>query len=174
MRRLYVRGLIRQLTSPALLAASYSGTPADVASALVQEIQTHLEGCLQEVGRLHESAAAAAAAGASGAAASEPAAPPDWVHIFLNILQPVTLSASDNFAYDSSLDSLAGCNAAGFGAAGPKVAQQAEEEDSVFEARVAGALRAAAAAMVGQLLSSLRQVRTLYAVCSFCIEKGTQ
>ena len=44
LRRMYVRGLVRQLGHPALLAASYSGNTAAVATAAVQEVEEMLVG----------------------------------------------------------------------------------------------------------------------------------
>lgn len=42
IRRLFVRGLVRQLASPALLAASYTGDAAAVATAAVAELEPAL------------------------------------------------------------------------------------------------------------------------------------
>ena len=42
MRRMFVRGLVRQLGSPALLAASYSGNAGAVANAAVCELEPAL------------------------------------------------------------------------------------------------------------------------------------
>eukprot|EP00967_Tisochrysis_lutea_P116833 scaffold188477_cov14-Tisochrysis_lutea.AAC.1 len=42
MRRMFVRGLMRQLGSPALLAASYSGNSGAVANAAVCELEPAL------------------------------------------------------------------------------------------------------------------------------------
>lgn len=39
VRRLFVRGLLRQLSSPALLAASYTGHPLAVAQAVMEEVR---------------------------------------------------------------------------------------------------------------------------------------
>ncbi|KAF5828836.1 carboxyl transferase domain-containing protein [Dunaliella salina] len=79
MRRMFVRGLMRQLGSPALLAASYSGNSGAVANAAVCELEPALVGCLEELGRLQQTA--------SDATAERP----DWTHIFCSVLPPLPL-----------------------------------------------------------------------------------
>ncbi len=52
--RLFVRGAVRQLGSPALLAASYSGNGAAVAAAAVQELGEALVGVAAAAATDHE------------------------------------------------------------------------------------------------------------------------
>ena len=49
LRRLFVRGAVRQLGCPALLAASYSGNATAVASAAVGEVEEELVSCLDSI-----------------------------------------------------------------------------------------------------------------------------
>ncbi|GLI66556.1 hypothetical protein VaNZ11_010441, partial [Volvox africanus] len=89
LRRLFVRGLVRSLGHPALLAASYSGNGDAVASAAMQELEETLTNCLDELQRSAPAASAAAAAAATADTAA--AARPDWAHLFLSVLPPLPL-----------------------------------------------------------------------------------
>ncbi|GIM14328.1 hypothetical protein Vretimale_17213, partial [Volvox reticuliferus] len=87
LRRLFVRGLVRSLGHPALLAASYSGNGDAVASAAMQELEETLTNCLDELQRYAPAASAAAAAASRAATADTAAAArPDWTHLFLSVL----------------------------------------------------------------------------------------
>ena len=48
LRRTFLRGLVRQLGSPAMLAATYSGNTEKVASAAVDELEEALVGIWQQ------------------------------------------------------------------------------------------------------------------------------
>lgn len=75
-RRVFVRGVVRQLTSPALLAASYSGNASAVVSAALEEVEGALSSALTEVARLQ-------AGGPTGVGAV------DWTHLFCHVLAPL-------------------------------------------------------------------------------------
>lgn len=49
LRRTFLRGLVRQLGSPAMLAATYSGNTEKVASAAVDELEEALVSCQHAV-----------------------------------------------------------------------------------------------------------------------------
>ena len=51
LRRTYMRGLVRQLGHPALLAATYSGNAPQAAAAAITELEDCLRGCLEELCR---------------------------------------------------------------------------------------------------------------------------
>ncbi len=51
LRRTYMRGLVRQLGHPALLAATYSGNVPAAAAAAVAELEDCLRACLEELTR---------------------------------------------------------------------------------------------------------------------------
>jgi hypothetical protein len=90
LRRQFVRGLVRSLGSPGLLAASYSGDGGAVAAAAMSELEGALAGCLDELTRSLPAAAEAGEAGTAGAAAGSPARP-DWTHVFMSVLPPLPL-----------------------------------------------------------------------------------
>lgn len=52
LRRTFLRGLVRQLGSPAMLAATYSGNTEKVASAAVDELEEALVGVMQQITQL--------------------------------------------------------------------------------------------------------------------------
>lgn len=132
-RRMYVRGLLRQLGSPALLAASYSGNPAAVASAAVAELEAPLVACLDELAR--QQAAAEGGTGSTGGTGGSP----DWTHVFLSVLPPLPLPPSSTSGGTGG--TVGGVRGRGDG-----------------DAKVAAALRAAMAALVARHISAFRQV----------------
>eukprot|EP00200_Dunaliella_tertiolecta_P012627 CAMPEP_0202373002 /NCGR_PEP_ID=MMETSP1127-20130417/4091_1 /ASSEMBLY_ACC=CAM_ASM_000462 /TAXON_ID=3047 /ORGANISM="Dunaliella tertiolecta, Strain CCMP1320" /LENGTH=2753 /DNA_ID=CAMNT_0048969731 /DNA_START=204 /DNA_END=8465 /DNA_ORIENTATION=+ len=130
MRRMFVRGLMRQLGSPALLAASYSGNSGAVANAAVCELEPALVGCLEELGRLQQTA--------SDATAERP----DWTHIFCSVLPPLPLPTPPH-STSSPLQ------------AGGLLGNSASRENG--DARVAWALRTAVARVVASHINAFRQ-----------------
>ena len=52
LKRVFLRGLVRQVGKPALLSAMYENDPVKAASAAMSEVEDTLEGCLQELQRL--------------------------------------------------------------------------------------------------------------------------
>ncbi|KAG2445384.1 hypothetical protein HXX76_000006 [Chlamydomonas incerta] len=91
LRRLFVRGLVRGLGHPALLAASYSGNGGAVAAAAVNELEETLVSCLDELQRSAAAGTAATAATAAAAPADSTANRPDWTHVFMSVLPPLPL-----------------------------------------------------------------------------------
>lgn len=77
LKRVFARGVVRQLGRPDLLAATYGGNSAAVAKAAMQEVGSSIESALTEFER-------AAYIGESGSKA-------DWAHIFVNVIAPVAL-----------------------------------------------------------------------------------
>ena len=87
LRRVFVRGAVRQLGAPALLAATYKGDAAAVAECVMDEVDAALGAALRELERGHPAALAGrAAAAADGGRA-------DWAHVFLTVLPPLPLGA---------------------------------------------------------------------------------
>lgn len=80
LRRAFLRGTVRALGRPALLAATYSGDPAGAAAAAVEEVASTLAAAVEELAR----AAQAARAAGNGLA-------PDWSSVFLSVLHPLPL-----------------------------------------------------------------------------------
>ncbi|MEW5311712.1 MAG: hypothetical protein WDW38_003401 [Sanguina aurantia] len=95
LQKLYVRGLVRCLGQPALLAASYSGNSSAVATAAVQELDDTLAGCLVELNRPQARAA-------DSKASSQPARP-DWTHLFFSVLPPLPLQPGPRTTHASPL-----------------------------------------------------------------------
>jgi hypothetical protein len=94
-----VRGLVRQLGHPALLAASYSGNSSAVAAEAVHELEEGLVGCLEELTRLQSSPA-----GPDAASSDALTGRPDWTHIFISVLPAMpTLMTTPSFSLDSLL-----------------------------------------------------------------------
>ncbi|KAG2485379.1 hypothetical protein HYH03_015868 [Edaphochlamys debaryana] len=140
LRRLFVRGLVRSLGHPALLAASYSGNGGAVAAAAMQELEETLTNCLDELQR--STAPAAPGAGSSGAATAATdaaAARPDWTHLFVSVLPPLPLppGGRDDGRVAAALRSAAAALAARHGGALRAAAV------SVWETRLRGPLREA-------------------------------
>eukprot|EP00879_Flechtneria_rotunda_P003437 GHRR01003666.1.p1 GENE.GHRR01003666.1~~GHRR01003666.1.p1 ORF type:complete len:1583 (+),score=615.48 GHRR01003666.1:404-5152(+) len=82
LRRTFLRGLVRQLGSPAFLAAMYSMAADKVASAAVDELESALINCLEELTR-----PAPDHQGVTGRS--------DWVHIFHSVLPQLSLQGVD-------------------------------------------------------------------------------
>lgn len=83
LRRVFLRGVVRRLGRPALLAATYSSNAAATAMAAVEELEETLVDCLADLIRRHHAPAAS---------------PPDWCHIFLSVLPPLPLHAGKDRA----------------------------------------------------------------------------
>ena len=80
IKRLYLRGRIHQIgNTPEFLTASYRGTAADLAAAVVDEIGGTLSRCLEELLRVQH--------GEDGDGATSI----DWSHIFLSLLPSVDI-----------------------------------------------------------------------------------
>ncbi|GLC69098.1 hypothetical protein PLESTF_000789000 [Pleodorina starrii] len=143
LRRLFVRGLVRSLGHPALLAASYSGNGDAVATAAMQELEETLTNCLDELQRSAPATSAAAAAaggpaaGGGAAAGAAAAARPDWTHLFLSVLPPLPLppGGRDDAKVAAALRSAAAALVARHGGALRQAAV------SVWETRLRGPLR---------------------------------
>jgi len=82
LRRTFMRGLVRQMGSPAMLAATYSNNTEQVASAAVNELQEALTNCLEELTR--------PAPNHQGMAGRS-----DWVHIYHSVLPVLSLHQVD-------------------------------------------------------------------------------
>lgn len=84
LKRLYLRGLIHQIGgTPAYLAATYSGNEAEIATAVINEVEETFIGCLQELLRIRNSV------DTSGVGMV------DWAHIFLSVLPAINLQTKD-------------------------------------------------------------------------------
>ncbi|KAL4525084.1 hypothetical protein Ndes2526A_g07171 [Nannochloris sp. 'desiccata'] len=86
LKRVFLRGVVRQLGRPDLLAATYSSNAAGAASAAMEEVDLTLEGALDELERI----------GNTAAAGLMTAARPDWSHIYLDVLTPLPLGADQD------------------------------------------------------------------------------
>jgi hypothetical protein len=125
LRRLFVRGTIRQLGHPALLAASYSGNGAAVAAAAVVEVEEGLLVVLEELSRLQP-------AGGGADAGSLPGGRPDWTHILVNVLPALPSTAKRHSALFSNVgDPFRGPGGGGFGTA----------EQAASDAKVSASLK---------------------------------
>eukprot|EP00887_Chlorella_sp_A99_P005434 scaffold1.g5434.t1 len=127
LKRVFLRGVVRQLGRPPLLAATYTGNAAAAAAAAIEEVGDTLLAALQELERSSGGGGGGGeAAGGAAAGAAPPAgagaARPDWAHVFLTVLPPLPLAAGGG-----------------------------------EEARVAAALRSAAAALTAQHAGALRR-----------------
>lgn len=122
LRRVFVRGAVRQLGRPALLAATYKGDAAAVAAAAFEEVGASFAEALAE---LERSAVAPggkpAAGGGHGGSASGPGV--DWAHVYLTVLPPLPLGApaTDAVAGARVAAALKGAAAALLAAHGPAV-----------------------------------------------------
>jgi len=125
LRRVFVRGAVRQLGRPALLAATYKGDAAAVAAAAFEEVGASFAEALAE---LERSAVAPGGAGGKGGAggghggsASGPGV--DWAHVYLTVLPPLPLGApaADAAAGARVAAALKGAAAALLAAHGPAV-----------------------------------------------------
>ncbi|PSC75189.1 acetyl-carboxylase 1-like [Micractinium conductrix] len=79
LKRVFVRGVIRQLGRPSLLAATYSNNAAAAASAAMEELEESLLGSLTELGRIGNGV------GRDGGLR------PDWAHVYLSVLSALPL-----------------------------------------------------------------------------------
>ncbi|KAF6253758.1 carboxyl transferase domain-containing protein [Scenedesmus sp. NREL 46B-D3] len=92
LRRTFLRGLVRHLNSPAVLAATYSGNAERVVSAAVDELEEALTNCLEELTR-----PAPDHSGVTGRS--------DWVHLFHSVLPALPLHGVDEGRVASALRS---------------------------------------------------------------------
>ena len=76
LRRVFLRGIVRRLGRPALLAATYSSNAAATAAAAVEELEETVVDCLTDIIRRHNAPAAL---------------PADQAHIFLSVIAPLPL-----------------------------------------------------------------------------------
>ena len=80
LKRVFVRGVIRQMGKPDLLSATYNGNSAAAATAAMSEVEDSMQSALTELER-------AAYIGKSASKA-------DWSHIFLNVISPIAIGDS--------------------------------------------------------------------------------
>ena len=154
LRRLFVRGTVRQLGHPALLAASYSGNGAAVAAAAVAEVEEGLSAVLEELSRLQSSIHPQSQASPSGGDSSL-AGRPDWTHVFVNVLPPLpSMHPSPSFSTDfgayAPLRSSVTTSQEGAGAA------EAEDKAAAADARVAASLKASMASLIARHKTAFR------------------
>jgi acetyl-CoA carboxylase/biotin carboxylase 1 len=154
MRRLFVRGLLRQLGSPALLAATYSGNAAAVAGAAMSELEPQLVSCIEELARQQQQAA-----GSNGEAGGT-SSTADWTHLFFSVLPALPLAPGGGTPMGTLLSGLhipLGAGAHGGAGSNTSNAAAAAARAAEYDAKVAGALRASAAGLVAKHISALRQ-----------------
>ncbi|EIE18073.1 hypothetical protein COCSUDRAFT_26470 [Coccomyxa subellipsoidea C-169] len=83
LKRVFVRGLVRQLGKPALLAATYKGDAVAIAAAAMEELESTLVDTLTQLER-----SSPGTPGEKGEAARA-----DWAHVFLSVLPQLPLNA---------------------------------------------------------------------------------
>jgi acetyl-CoA carboxylase/biotin carboxylase 1 len=81
LKRVFVRGAVRQLGRPALLAATYKGDAGAIAAAAMEELEGTLVDALSQLER----------ASPGPADKGEAAARPDWAHVYLSVLPALPL-----------------------------------------------------------------------------------
>jgi len=77
LKRVFVRGVIRQMGRPDLLSATYNGNSAAAATAAMREVEDSMQSALTELER----------ASYIGKSASKA----DWSHIFMNVISPIAI-----------------------------------------------------------------------------------
>ncbi|CAK0731625.1 hypothetical protein CVIRNUC_000020 [Coccomyxa viridis] len=106
LKRVFVRGLVRQLGKPALLAATYKGDAAAIATAAMEELESTLVDSISQLERF-----------SPGAEKGE-AARPDWAHVFLSVLPTLPLNtATDEARIAAALRAAGATVMARYGAA---------------------------------------------------------
>ncbi|PRW58200.1 acetyl- carboxylase 1-like isoform A [Chlorella sorokiniana] len=80
LKRVFLRGVVRQLGRPNLLAATYSSNAAAAATAAMEELEETLLGSLQELQRI-----------GSGVGSEGSGVKPDWAHVYLSVLSVLPL-----------------------------------------------------------------------------------
>ncbi|KAK9790754.1 hypothetical protein WJX73_002279 [Symbiochloris irregularis] len=78
LKRVFTRMVLRQLSRPALLVATYKGDAAGMATAAMEEVEKPLALCLQELEGL-------------SLTSGDPSLKPDWAHVFISVLPPLPL-----------------------------------------------------------------------------------
>ena len=81
LKRVFLRGVVRQLGRPGLLAATYSNNAAAVATAAMEEVSLSLEGALSELERI----------GNAPSAVGQASIRPDWSHVYLDVLSSLPI-----------------------------------------------------------------------------------
>ncbi|KAL4426359.1 hypothetical protein ABPG77_004653 [Micractinium sp. CCAP 211/92] len=79
LKRVFLRGAVRQLGRPNLLAATYSSNAAAAATAAMEELEESLLGSLAELQRI------------GSGVGREGSVRPDWAHIYLSVLSALPL-----------------------------------------------------------------------------------